>query len=122
MARADAIVLGAGIVGTSLALHLAEREALLEEAGATRYLRKEGWLKVYRNDESFAMLGREFKLAEEFGLPLRRLDLAGAQALEPHLAPVFRHAVLWPEAASVTNPLAVTKAYAARFAALGVGV
>ena len=32
---------------------------------------------------------------------------------------MFRHAVYWPDAASVSNPLAVTKAYAARFAALG---
>ena len=32
---------------------------------------------------------------------------------------MFRHAVHWPDAASVSNPLAVTKAYAARFAALG---
>ena len=37
-----------------------------------------------------------------------------ARALEPSLAPVFRHAVHWPDAASVSNPLAVTKAYAAR--------
>ena len=40
-------------------------------------------------------------------------------ALEPSLMPVFRHAVHWPDAASVSNPLAVTKAYAARFTALG---
>ncbi len=37
----------------------------------------------------------------------------------PHLAPVFRHAVHWPGAASVSNPLAVTKAYAARLGKLG---
>ena len=42
-----------------------------------------------------------------------------ARALEPSLAPVFRHAVWWPDAASVSNPLAVTQAYAARFTALG---
>jgi D-amino-acid dehydrogenase len=32
---------------------------------------------------------------------------------------VFRHAVFWERAASITDPLAVTRAYAARFAALG---
>ena len=32
---------------------------------------------------------------------------------------MFRRAVHWPGVASVTNPLAVTQAYAARFAALG---
>ena len=33
--------------------------------------------------------------------------------------PVFRHAVHWTGAVSVSNPLALTRAYAARFAALG---
>ncbi len=58
-------------------------------------------------------------LAEDFGIPYRALDTEAARALEPSLAPVFRHAVLWEGGASVTNPLAVTRAYAARFAALG---
>src|SRR5262249_61017287 len=47
------------------------------------------------------------------------VDVDGARALEPSLAPVFRHAVHWTAAVSVSNPLAVTRAYAARFAALG---
>ena len=52
-------------------------------------------------------------------MPQRVLDPDGVRALEPSLAPVFRHAVFWEEAASVSNPLAVTRAYAARFSALG---
>jgi D-amino-acid dehydrogenase len=64
-------------------------------------------------------LRREFDLAAQFGLPLQTLDIAAAQALEPALRPVFAHAVFWPQAASVSNPLGVTRAYAARFAALG---
>jgi D-amino-acid dehydrogenase len=98
---------------------LAEHEALLTDAGALRYLRREGWLKLYRSDAAFAALAPELGLAEEFGLAFARLDPDGACALEPHLAPVFRHAVHWPDAASVSNPLAVTKALAARLAKLG---
>src|SRR5450759_1866807 len=147
MARTDAIVLGAGIVGTSLALHLAKRglsamraseanyhlsflpqiapwllafraasrpqrlvenarlirplfaravaehEALMAEAGGSHFLRKTGWLKVYRSERSFVALKPEFELAAQFGLPLQALDTAGAQALEPSLNPVFAHAV-----------------------------
>ena len=102
---------------------VAEHEALLAEAGALRYLRKEGWLKLYRGDRSFGALKGELALAQEFGISYRALDTEAARALEPSLAPVFRHAVHWQGVASVTNPLAVTQAYAARFAALGgVGV
>jgi D-lysine oxidase len=98
---------------------IAEHQALMAEAGAGRYLRHTGWLKLYRSDRSFAGTARERALAAELGLPVRVLDMDTARALEPALAPVFRHAVFWEEAASLSNPLAVTRAYAARFAALG---
>ncbi len=98
---------------------VAEHEALLAEAGAAHYLRKTGWLKVYRKAASFNALKLEFDLAAELGLPLKPLDVAGAQALEPALAAVFAHAVFWPEAASVSNPFRVTLAYASRLRALG---
>jgi len=98
---------------------VAEHEALMRESGATHYLRKTGWLKLYRSAHSFAALQRELDLAGEFGLPLQPLDADGARALEPNLAPVFAGAVFWPQAASVSNPLGVTRAYAQRFRALG---
>jgi D-amino-acid dehydrogenase len=98
---------------------VAEHETLMAESGATRYLRKDGWLKIYRNAYSFDANARERDLASELGLEHRILDSEGARALEPSLSPVFRNAVHWPGAASVSNPLAVTKAYAARFTALG---
>lgn len=96
-----------------------EHETLMTEANATKYLRKTGWLKIYRGEKSFAALAPEFDAAASFGLPLRPLDTAGAQALEPSLNPVFAHAVFWPQAASISNPIGVTHAYAAHFAKLG---
>ena len=98
---------------------LAEHEVLMAEARARRYLRHTGWLKLYRSDESFASTARERTLAAELGLPVNVMDADAARVLEPALAPVFRHAVFWEEAASVTNPLALTRAFAAHFAALG---
>jgi D-amino-acid dehydrogenase len=98
---------------------VAEHEALMVEAGATHFLRKTGWLKVYRSERSFAALQREFDLATQFGLPLQALDTKAAQALEPSLNPVFPHAVFWPQAASVSDPLGLTRTYAARFTVLG---
>jgi D-amino-acid dehydrogenase len=97
---------------------LPEHEVLIAEAGAGRYLRKTGWLKVYRSDAGFAETAPERELATKLGLPHQVLDRDGVHALEPALAPVFRHAIFWSDAGSISNPLAVTRAYAARFAAL----
>ena len=41
---------------------VSEHEALMAEAGAARYLRKDGWLKLYRSDEAFAATAREREL------------------------------------------------------------
>jgi D-amino-acid dehydrogenase len=98
---------------------VAEHEALLAEAGATRYLRNEGWLKLYRSERAFTALEGELALAQDLGIAHRVLTAEAACELEPSLAPVFRHAVHWQGVASVTNPLALTQAYAARFGALG---
>jgi D-amino-acid dehydrogenase len=109
----------AHLIRALFARALAEHEVLMQEAGATRYLRKTGWLKLYRSESAFAALKGEFDLAREFGLPFELLDVEAARVLEPSLHPVFARAVFWPQAASVSNPYAVTRAYAARFATLG---
>ena len=96
-----------------------EHEKLLADADATHFLRKTGWLKIYRSERAFAALKLEFEMAQELGLPLQALDSGRALALERSLQPVFAQAVFWPQAASVSNPLGVTRAYAARLTALG---
>jgi len=98
---------------------VAEHETLSAEAGAEKYLRRTGWLKLYRSEAGYAAQARELELARGFGIANVALDRGEALALEPSLAPVFRRAVHWTGAVSVSNPLALTRAYAARFAALG---
>jgi D-amino-acid dehydrogenase len=98
---------------------VAEHETLLAEAGAERYLRKNGWLKLYRSERTFAALKGQLALAREFGVPCQELGTDAACAFEPSLAPVFHRALFWKDSASLSDPLAVTRAYAARFAALG---
>lgn len=98
---------------------IAEHESLMLESGATRYLRKNGWMKLYRSEAAFEALRPDLELAREFGVPYEALDAAGARKLEPSLNPVFKRAVFWPAVTTLSDPLAVTKAYAARFAALG---
>src|SRR4029077_400856 len=79
--RPDRLIETARLIRPLFSRAVAEHEALMAESGATHYLRKTGWLKVYRNESSFAALGPEFDLAAKFGLPLNALDTAGAQAL-----------------------------------------
>ena len=54
---------------------------------------------------------RERGYAAEIGLVQRSMSPEEARVLEPSLTPSFRHAVHWPEAASVSNPGAVAKAW-----------
>jgi D-amino-acid dehydrogenase len=98
---------------------IAEHEALAGEAGAQTHLHHRGWLKLYRTDRGFASQAAELDIAARFGIGNIPLDRDAALALEPSLNAVFRHAVHWTGAVSVDNPLALTRAYAARFAALG---
>jgi D-amino-acid dehydrogenase len=98
---------------------IAEHDVLMLESGATRYLRRNGWIKLYRSEAAFEALRPDLALAREFGVPYEALDAAGARKLEPSLNLVFKRAVFWPAVTTLSNPLAVTKAYAARFAALG---
>jgi D-amino-acid dehydrogenase len=102
-----------------MARAVSEHETLAAEAGAERYLRHTGWLKLYRTEGAFAAQARELDLAASLGIANVPLDRDAARTLEPSLNPVFRHAVHWTGAVSVSNPLALTRAYAARFAALG---
>jgi glycine/D-amino acid oxidase-like deaminating enzyme len=66
---------------------VSEHEALMAEAGAERYMRHTGWLKLYRSDKGLAGTARERAVAAELGMPLRVLDPEAARA------PAFRHGV-----------------------------
>src|SRR5688572_17616348 len=98
---------------------VAEHESLIKEAGAERYLHKNGWLKAYRTREAFESVRFDLDVIAKAGLEFTLLDRDGALALEPDLGAVARHGIFWPSAASVTNPLALTRAYVARFKELG---
>jgi D-amino-acid dehydrogenase len=97
----------------------AEHELLMQESDAERYLRKDGWLTLFRTERGFEGIKPNLDLSAEMGIPARVLDTAGTLALEPSLYPVFARAVHWPNIRTVSNPLAVTRAYAKRFVSLG---
>jgi D-amino-acid dehydrogenase len=102
-----------------MARSVAEHEALMTEADALRYLRKDGWITIQRTEEGFAKRAAELALCAELGMSARVLDTEATLELEPSLLPAFRKAIHWTDVATLSNPLAVTRAYAARFSALG---
>ena len=117
--RPERLLETAQLMRPLMASAIGEHEALAVEAGAERHLSRRGWLKLYRSEAAFAALAPELDVAARFGIANVLLNRDEALALEPALNGVFRHAVHWTGAVSVDNPLALTQAYAARFAALG---
>jgi D-amino-acid dehydrogenase len=115
----DKLVETAHVMRPLFGRSIAEHETLMEESNATHLMRRNGWLKLYRGDESFAATARERALAAEFGISIRALDTDGARELEPSLNPVFRHALNLEGAVSISDSISLTRAYAARLAALG---
>jgi len=102
-----------------MAASVAEHKLLLQESGAMKYLRETGWITLYRSDKAFEAMKPQLEFGAQIGVAMKPLDMAGTMELEPSLAPVFRHSLMWPDVASLSNPLMVTRAYAARFSALG---
>lgn len=110
----------AAVMRPLFARAVTEHEALMAESGAARYLRKTGWLKLFRDRKTFDNNARERALAENYGIAHRDLANGEVHALEPDLAlNGISRATFWPDVASVSNPLAVTQAYARRFSQLG---
>lgn len=98
---------------------VAEHEALIRDAGVVDVLRTNGWLKLYRSETVYEATRRDLDVILEAGITFQPLDQSGALALEPDIAPIFKRAVFWPTAASISNPLRLTRAYAKRFTDLG---
>lgn len=99
---------------------VAEHEALVAEAGADSFIRRVGWMRLFRTERE-----RDTRFAEaerwqrEFGIHHRALDARALQGLEPHLAPVLVGALHWTDPISVSDPHGLALAYLRRFEALG---
>ena len=97
-----------------------EHDALATEAGATGFIRRNGWLKVFRTererDKRFAEAER---WRQEFGIHSRLLDAKAVQELEPHVAPVLAGAIHWTDPTSVDDPNGLGLAYVRAFETLG---
>ena len=99
---------------------VSEHEALAAEAGATGFLHRTGWMKVFRSarerDRRFAEAQRWH---DEFGINYRTVDTAELQELEPHLAPVLVGALHFTDPVSVDDPHGLAQIYLRLFERLG---
>jgi D-amino-acid dehydrogenase len=97
-----------------------EHLALAEEAGAMPLIRQRGWIKLFRTATQMDIALQEAdSLKREFGVNYAALDRAAVAAKEPHLDDALIGGLHWTDPASVTDPHALTMAYAALFERLG---
>jgi D-amino-acid dehydrogenase len=93
-----------------------EHEPFLEAAGVQGLVRRTGYLRVYRSAQTLdAALAKDARDREVYGVNFRPLDRAAVAALEPHLKDAVAGGILMPDPASVADPGAVVKGYAALF-------
>lgn len=97
-----------------------EHEALASQAGAAGFLRRTGWIKLFRTarerDRRYAEAERWDR---EFGVTHRALDARALQEMEPHLTPTLAGALHWTDPVSVDDPQGLAHVYLRLFERLG---
>lgn len=94
-------------------------KAWLAQTNQDKRLRENGWLWLFESTEAWEASAFSRDILNNFSVASEALQGSDIQALEPHLAAQFAHALWIKDAASVDNPGAVVKAYANQFASLG---
>ena len=97
-----------------------EHDALAEQAGATAFLRRKGWMRVFRTERE---RDKRFEEAAawraDFGINFSALGKKELQEEEPHLAPMLVGALHWTDPVSVIDPQGLALAYLKLFESRG---
>jgi D-amino-acid dehydrogenase len=94
---------------------IGEHKSLMGSSDALRYLREQGWIRVYRTEKAFIDDAPIRDIAKDFKIDFETMTPQDVAAIEPHLKPAFARAMWLKGTATVTSPGNVTKAYAALF-------
>ncbi len=97
----------------------AQHRVWLSQAAVGHRMRDTGWLMLYRDAAGFAAGAWARGVYDTFGVGYDVFNSAEIYAREPELLPIFSRAVHVRDAASVDDPGAVVKAYAAMFVQRG---
>ncbi|APV52393.1 amino acid dehydrogenase [Betaproteobacteria bacterium GR16-43] len=93
-----------------------EHDALAVQADATKFLKRIGWMKVFRTERERDLRYREAeRWNKEFALNYRTLDRDALQEEEPHLSPVLIGGLHWTDPVCVDDPQGLALAYLALF-------
>jgi len=101
---------------------VAEHECLLQAAGASGILRRQGWIELHRGVAGFVVQVEQAPRLRALGL---EFDLLGPDAVhlaQPGLLGRFAGAVYWRDPATLADPAAMVQAYADLFRRRGGSV
>lgn len=97
-----------------------EHQRWTKAAGTEALLRGEGWIELYRDARSMRGAIKAAAELRSYGLAYDVLDAEGLQRREPSLLPgAAAGAIHWRDPVTVSDPGAITRAYAALFVARG---
>jgi len=99
---------------------VSEHDALAAEAGATDFIKRKGWMRIFRTEaERDTRFEEAARWRAEFGINFAELDRKGLQEKEPHLAPFLVGALHWTDPTTVIDPQGLALAYLKLFESRG---
>ncbi len=118
-ARPSAFNETATALDSLIRLSMPAHRRLMQEAGVAHRLRDNGWIFLYRSAEAFANSRFARDVYDRFEIATQELNQSALLDLEPHLQPIFPHALWIKDTCSVDDPGRVVAAYAALFQTRG---
>ncbi|TKT74671.1 FAD-binding oxidoreductase [Aquamicrobium sp. LC103] len=103
------------LVAESYSRHM----ALAERVGARHMIKRNGYLRLYRDQRGAAAAKLERSVLAEHGVRVEELDAGAIIDLEPHLRPRFTSGLFFADSGSVESPGTLVEAYADHLRARG---
>lgn len=88
---------------------------LLKDAGESDMIRRTGWLGVYETEKKWQGAQSDLELQRRRGVEFAVLKPEEIRQFEPALAPIYKHAVFYPENAYAVNNFRLVQVLAASF-------
>jgi D-amino-acid dehydrogenase len=92
---------------------------LLNAAGLSDMLSREGCLSLYADDAEYAADREHLAAIERHGFATQLLSARALRELEPAISPAIARAVLFPQNRSISDPYRLVSAFAQRFQEAG---